>query len=244
MGLADGTEGRFREGEIPEATGDAELGAPTEASAITGGTTAISIDVPEGADKLYASVDGAEGYWEVDLPEGVDEEELLVTWGEDLSENINVRVAVVGADGEVSGSQVIATSTTTVGSGDVQVSVSWNGDVDIDLHVVDPNGFEVYFEQRSSPEGGGLDLDSNSMCSIDKINNENIVWPAGLAPRGEYVVRVDLFNNCAGVASRYAVTVKVGDEAPEVFTGSFSADEPGSLGGLGDGVEIARFMFP
>ena len=36
-----------------------------------------------------------------------------------------------------------------VGTGDVQISLSWDVDSDVDLHVVDPNGDEIYWNQKT-----------------------------------------------------------------------------------------------
>ena len=63
-----------------------------------------------------------------------------------------------------------------VGSGPIQVSLSWVGQVDVDLHVTPPAGGDIYWGDRSDSTGGTLDLDSNAGCSIDNVNNENIVW--------------------------------------------------------------------
>jgi uncharacterized protein YfaP (DUF2135 family) len=135
-------------------------------------------------------------------------------------------------------------SVTHVLTGDIQVSVSWDVDNDIDLHVVDPNGFELYWDQDVSPEGGLLDLDSNAACSQDGVDNENIVWPKGKAIPGTYIVRVDNFDNCLGAAVNYVVTVQKGDRPPQTFTGSFAAGDPGDAGGAGDGTLITTFTYP
>ena len=50
-----------------------------------------------------------------------------------------------------------------VGTGDVQVTLSWDAGSDVDLHVVDPNGDEVYWTNRRVASGGELDLDSNAV---------------------------------------------------------------------------------
>ena len=36
------------------------------------------------------------------------------------------------------------------GTGDVRATVTWSGDCDLDLHVVDPSGTEIYFSNPSS----------------------------------------------------------------------------------------------
>lgn len=86
----------------------------------------------------------------------------------------------------------------TPGTGDVQVTLSWNGYNDLDLHVVDPEGYEVYFRQTSSPSEGKLDIDSNADCRSNKRLKpiENIYWRTGSAPRGGYQVFVKLYKVC------------------------------------------------
>src|SRR5262249_3250646 len=115
---------------------------------------------------------------------------------------------------------------------------------DLDLHVVDPNGFEIYCGATISPEGGELDLDSNAACDIDSIDNENILWPVGQVPSGMYTVRVDNYENCASMAANYVVTVQKKGQAPQTFMGSFAATEPGDLGDAGSGATITTFTYP
>ncbi len=89
-----------------------------------------------------------------------------------------------------------------VGSGDPQVSLSWDSDTDLDLHVIEPQadgqsgGEEIFFGHRNSASGGELDLDSNPACNLDQINNENVYWPLGSAPDGEYIIKIDLWSPC------------------------------------------------
>lgn len=129
---------------------------------------------------------------------------------------------------------------THVLTGDVQVNVHWDTDNDVDLHVVAPNGEEVFWAQPDGASGGQLDLDSNAACYIDGINNENIYWPTGGAPEGEYIVRVDLWASCDGQDVEYKVTVVLGGTDVSVYDGSFvPADADG--GGAGAGVEVTRF---
>ena len=61
-----------------------------------------------------------------------------------------------------------------VGTGDVQATLAWDADSDVDLHVIDPNGEEVYWANTMVSSGGELDLDSNAGCVIDEVRNENI----------------------------------------------------------------------
>lgn len=125
-----------------------------------------------------------------------------------------------------------------VGSGDVQVTVAWDTDADVDLHVVDPEGVEIYWANRQSPSGGQLDLDSNAACAGDNVRNENISWPVGAALQGAYTVRVDYWANCGASETNYTVVIHNQGET-DIHYGTFSGS--GDAGGSGSGVEIATF---
>ena len=128
-----------------------------------------------------------------------------------------------------------------VGTGDVQVSLVWDKPSDIDLHVVDPDGEEIYYGNTASASGGRLDLDSNAGCSIDGVNNENITWASGRGLPGTYTVRVDNWDSCGAEPIEWAVTIHSGDQALQTFTGTFN--DAGTNGGLGAGVFVTDFTF-
>jgi hypothetical protein len=127
---------------------------------------------------------------------------------------------------------------TTVGTGDVQISVTWNSNADVDLHVVEPNGTEIYWGNERSSTGGELDLDSNAACSGDNVRAENIRWPSGRAPSGTYIVRVDYWDACGASSTSYTVRV-INGNSTQTFSGSFTGS--GDQGGAGSGREITRF---
>lgn len=123
-------------------------------------------------------------------------------------------------------------------TGDVQVSVSWDAPTDVDLHVIDPFGEEIYYGNSVSASGGQLDVDSNPACSIDGRQIENIRWGAR-APGGSYTVRVDYWAGCNAAQTNYLVTVKNGPST-QTFAGSFTGD--GDRGGSGSGRTITTFF--
>lgn len=122
-------------------------------------------------------------------------------------------------------------------SGDVQVSVSWDSPTDVDLHVVDPSGEEIYYGHRTSLSGGQLDVDSNPACNIDGRQIENIAW-GSRAPAGTYTVRVDYYNDCGVTRTNYLVTVKNGGSR-QTFSGNFTGQ--GDRAGFGGGRQITTF---
>jgi hypothetical protein len=130
-------------------------------------------------------------------------------------------------------------SITRVGSGDVQVSVAWNSAADVDLHVIDPAGEEIFWGARASLSGGELDLDSNAACTSDQPRNENTVWPRNGAPAGAFTVRLDYWDDCDAVQTDYVVTIWVRGQEAQVFSGTFTG--AGDQGGEGSGIDIATF---
>jgi hypothetical protein len=83
-------------------------------------------------------------------------------------------------------------------TGDVQVTATWQGDTDIDVHVIDPSGEEIFFSHRDSASGGQLDHDAIPGCGATAENAEHVVWARGTAPRGQYQVFVDNYASCTG----------------------------------------------
>jgi hypothetical protein len=84
-----------------------------------------------------------------------------------------------------------------VGTGDVSVTLFWADINDLDLHVIDPSGEEVYYGNSTSVSGGMLDHDSNAACGeMNLFPVENIVWPTGTAPHGTFTVRVNFWREC------------------------------------------------
>ncbi|MEW6242093.1 MAG: hypothetical protein AB1564_14910 [Chloroflexota bacterium] len=109
-----------------------------------------------------------------------------------------------------------------LGTGDVQVTLRWEGPADLDLHVYDPYGEEIWFEHPTSSSGGILDVDANAGCQGIVANPvENAFWPTGGAPTGPYRVAVHYFTACAGSGpTDFEVTVKVDGRVVGVYTGT------------------------
>lgn len=84
-----------------------------------------------------------------------------------------------------------------LGTGDVQVTLKWATIDDLDLSVIDPSGDEVLYSNPRVASGGELDVDSNASCSETTRNPvENVFWPIGGAPTGNYVAKVTFFARC------------------------------------------------
>jgi hypothetical protein len=102
--------------------------------------------------------------------------------------------------------------------GELVVTLAWDTEADVDLHVLDPLGNEIYhgapssldpFAQGtsvSSASPGVLDVDSNANCRADGLCQEDVIW-AGTPPRGHYVVRVDTLSLCGQASAHWTVSV-------------------------------------
>ena len=53
-------------------------------------------------------------------------------------------------------------------TGQVQATLRWTGTADMDLHVIDANGEEIYFGASASSSGGELDLDKIPGCDTHR----------------------------------------------------------------------------
>ena len=109
-----------------------------------------------------------------------------------------------------------------LGTGDVQVTLRWDAPVDLDLHVIDPAGQEIWFVSPTSSTGGTLDVDANGNCA-NMVNSpvENVFWPTGGAPVGGYQVSVVYYMNCGyNGPVNYEVTVKQSGQPSEVLKGT------------------------
>jgi hypothetical protein len=82
-------------------------------------------------------------------------------------------------------------------TGDVSFRLRWDGAQDLDIHVKEPGGEEIYFAHTESATGGQLDVDSNVACTRRDPNpTENVFWPVGQAPTGTYEFWAVLWSNC------------------------------------------------
>jgi uncharacterized protein DUF6777 len=112
-----------------------------------------------------------------------------------------------------------------LGTGDVQVTLLWNSGADLDLHVTDPQGSEIYFGQPTSPSGGQIDHDDTAGCGTRGTHVENIFWPEGTAPSGSYEAFVSNFTGC-GEASTFDLRVTVAGNVVYQDGGTLSEGEP------------------
>jgi hypothetical protein len=115
--------------------------------------------------------------------------------------------------------------------GDPQFTLIWNADgVDLDLHVIEPGGKEIYWEEPKGAKGGELDVDNTR-----GFGPENIYWLVdsdgpdtekvkGPGPPGVYKWFVVYWGGFGGIAkpTHWQVRVKH-DGQVKVYHGKFQA---------------------
>jgi hypothetical protein len=241
----DGIPAAYHTGALPAPHGTLTATVPPDASAINGGSFTIAVSSGGAIVAIYVNVQGSDGYYTITIPSGATLADVLITLAQQLPSAVKIVFEVADGAGNVSMPVTVSTMIISVGTGDLQVSVSWNVDNDLDLHVVDPTGVEIYYGDKDPGGTGVLDLDSNASCSpIDGKNNENVTWATGTALAGSYIVRVDNYKNCQLAAAHYVVTVQKAGKAAQTFGGDFLATDLGDSGGAGDGVMVTTFTYP
>jgi formylglycine-generating enzyme required for sulfatase activity len=105
-----------------------------------------------------------------------------------------------------------------VKTGDPQFTLTWDTDTDLDLHVIEPGGSEIYWEVRNGKQGGKMDVDN-----VNGRGPENIHWEEGFAPRGEYTWWVHYYGGLNGRTRRTKWQVRIYREGSvEVINGELS----------------------
>lgn len=108
--------------------------------------------------------------------------------------------------------------------GDPQFTLIWDTNADMDLHVIEPGGKEIFWNDTKGRFGGELDVDN-----VEGFGPENIYWlkeaadgskDLGPGPPGEYRWFVDYYGGNRGipVATRWKVRVKH-EGRVEIFQG-------------------------
>ncbi len=102
----------------------------------------------------------------------------------------------------------------TPSTGVVQIMLEWSNYNDLDLICLDPNGDDIWYQQKKVPSGGILEIDMNAGDVYSSSPIENIYWPNAEAPKGTYHVLVLYYkrHDTHNASSNYKVTIRYGNE--------------------------------
>lgn len=242
--------GQFTSGE-PPATGETpmlpeilDIVAP---QAVTNGGTAIlhvQLSEPIPTPRFVIGRMGDSGYHTVtgSDPDGDGIYDIAVqVAGEATEQSIVLSIALIDELGNVGPYRQVEIEIVQSGTGDVKVTLSFDRLHDLDLHVIEPNGEEIFYDNRNSSTGGWLDLDSGSTCEASSANAENIFWPPGGAPAGQYRVTVQNYQQCSPGPIEFTVRIAY-DSVVNTYTGTFADGTAGEVPSANNVREIATFQ--
>lgn len=243
-------DGLFTNGEPPPPAGTEDalprIVSLTGPEAVTNGGTAIllvEISPVIAAPRFVVGLDGDTGYSTVTGtdPDGDGVFDISVQVAAEATQTSLVfSVATTDDQGNVGPYSQIEVALLMSGTGDVKVTLSFDRLHDLDLHVVEPNGDEIFYNQSTSSTGGQLDLDSGSNCEASSANAENIFWPPGGAPAGDYRVSVQNYQQCLPGDITFTVRISY-DNVVNTYTGTFADGTAGELPTATNVKEIATF---
>jgi len=229
-------------GALPTAGNGAQVTAILPAQVLRGGTVQTTLVSTTPFSRAIFGIPGINDHWELTLAAPVTSVTVLLVISTEMPQtSFNLRLGG-GSASSVGPYQSTDLSVIFVGTGEIQTNVTWDSPADVDLHLLDPSGKEIYYASRTSTTGGQLDLDSNAACGTDGPRAENIFWPDGIVvPHGEYILRVDYWSSCNAVKTNYTVTINLRGVPPKIYTGSFTGT--GSGGSAGAGKTVAIFTY-
>jgi len=205
---------------------------------------------------LYIGFKGEMGFWRLPLSGSNTQSNIVLVLKQKFKKTpLTIYVIARESDGTWGDLAYRTLKIKEAGGGPLQVSILWTTDTDVDLHLEEPDGDDIYYgcgginwnPQPNQPScktktGGTLDIDSNAACGIDGIDNENIFF-AGTPPNGQYIIRADYWDNCdENGATDFLVTLWKNGKL-ETFTGTFQASDANG-GGAKSGRVIHTFMWP
>lgn len=216
------------EGEAPVAGSGPSASVSGVGVMINGGSSQQTVIADGAFTRIVVAIDGFDNYYELTVASGSNQDILIGGSADAYARQLVINYAV-GDAGSVGAYSSQLMRFLRVGSGDIQISVAWSDSSDVDLHVIDPSGEEIYFGHRTAASGGTLDLDGNASCNRNNlpdgsaafVSNENVVWPLGRAIAGNYRVILDYWSACGNASTDYVVTVQRTGVAPQIFTGTF-----------------------
>lgn len=181
------------------------------------------------ATAVALSVDGDVGYWIVraGIPElsspGFPTFAASIAFSSSLGAGRRAFVARAVDSGGRFGPPLVRLLDVTPSAlpvGKLVVRLSWSAHADLDLHLTDPRGVEIWKRNINSYEppppgappeppntphpGGILDFDSHAACVPDGRFAENVVY-TDKPPSGRYVARVDTASLCNAINVRWRV---------------------------------------
>jgi hypothetical protein len=261
---------QYERDPLPPAGGGPELGTvrvPHEQVLPGLRRELITGTMPGTAQAVLIGIEGDRGHYIVTAGAPAIDEPGLATFGAELSfagatpvGPLTLALSAVDARGNVGPRRTVSlTAQERSRSGLLSIELRWDREVDLDLHVVTPDGIELYPRNlntyvmpppgASAPDpdayrdGGLLDLDSNGNCVLDGRREERASW-SGAPARGVYTVRVATASLCGDSVAHWTLEVWLAGQVVRAVQGTSQTYDTRYGTGLGAGVLACEFMVP
>ncbi|MGC4234228.1 MAG: choice-of-anchor D domain-containing protein [Niabella sp.] len=169
---------------------------------LTGGSNIINFRSSNTVVYVLIGIDGVDGYYRINESALTRVSANYYTFNLAISQtlilqSIKFKIAYVDTRLQISNYFILPASEIPAGTGLLQINCTWLKHNDVDLHVIEPNGEEIFFGNNRSSNGGELDVDSNPNCALDYKENENVNYSTGaLVQAGRYIVKANLYSAC------------------------------------------------
>lgn len=98
-------------------------------------------------------------------------------------------------------------------NGFMRCSLHWFNYDDLDIHVTQPNGMDIYYGKKVGYTGGTLDVDMNAGSGKSRDAVENIIWTnPDTIISGEYLVKVHNFCKRENIDFGFEVEIEINGE--------------------------------
>jgi hypothetical protein len=225
----------------------------------------ISGSMPPSAQAVLIGLEGDRGHYIVTAGAPAIDEPGLPTFRAELSfataaGPLTLALSAVDAEGHVGPREsVVLAAQERARSPFLSIELRWDRELDLDLHVVTPDGRELSprnINTYAAPppggpaanpnayrDGGLLDLDSNGNCTIDGRREERASWSGTPAP-GVYTVRVATASLCRESVAHWTLQVWLAGELVQTVQGISQGHDTRYGSGLGAGVLACQITAP
>ncbi len=92
----------------------------------------------------------------------------------------------------------------------IEARLTWTGAADLDLEVRDPLGQTLFWNSRSTENGGSFGFDANGLCDVISQNpEETATWQPGFLPTGSYEIIVYYEQACDALTATVPFQVDI-----------------------------------
>ncbi len=123
----------------------------------------------------------------------------------------------------------------------IQIDLQWDTVDDMNLQVRDPRGETLFWDSRTTSNGGTFGFDVNGLCEVitPTGNVETAQWPAGPVETGSYEILVYYRQACdgGGTPVNFTVNISVDGTPLDTIAGTLNPPAPNDFT-----VFIARFV--